>query len=163
MSTDAFPPLCTRRGPCPRPTSSRRQRATLVAARLLPAARTLGGFVSTQLRVTVPPFVDGRPDVAVALTDPPPDGHAIAAPVLVVLLAGHATAGPERWLAAGSSAVWVVHAETATEWTRRRVRTRHPDDLLKVPRRPALSLPVGAVTGDGRAGRGSSFRAITLG
>ena len=162
MSSDAFPALCTRRGPCPRPTSSRRQRAAIVAARLLPAARALGGFVSTQLRVTVPPFVDGRPDVAVALTDPPPDGHALTAPVLVVLLAGHPTT-PERWLAAGSSAVWVVHAETATEWTRRRVRSRDPDDVLKVPRRPALSLPVAGVTGDGRAGRGSSFRAITLG
>lgn len=165
MTTNVAPlPLrCDHDGPCPQPSTARRMRAAAVCLRLWPAAEALGGFASAQLHVTVPPFVDGRPDVAVALVDPPADGRLAVPPVLVVLLAGSRAAGPERWLAAGAAAVWVQHGDGAAEWTRRGVRRCGGGDVLRVPRRASLSLPAAALSGDGRAVRGSSSRRTALG
>jgi len=165
MST-VTPPLplrCDHDGPCPQRSTARRVRAAAVCLRLWPAAAALGGFASAQLRVRVPPFVDDRPDVAVALSDPPADGRLRVAPLLVVLLAPGGPAAPERWLAAGAAAVWVRHDGGAAEWTRRRARRVPADGVLHVPHHPALSVPAAVLTGEGRAGRGSSSGRTALG
>jgi hypothetical protein len=162
-TTPPLPLRCDHDGPCPQPSTARRVRAAALCLRLWPAAEALGGFASAQLSVRVPPFVDARPDVAVALTDPPRDGRLRVAPVLVVLLGPGGPAAPERWLAAGVAAVWVRHDDGAVEWPRRRARRVPADGVLHVPRHPALSVPAAVLTGEGRAGRGGSSGRTALG
>jgi hypothetical protein len=154
-----YPLRCERRGPCPPRVGRRAVRAAAVARRLQPAAAVLGGFVSTHLRVGVPPVEGLRPDVAVASGDPPVDGHTRTAPRLVVLLGG----APHAWLAAGVPAVWVVGPAAVLECGRRRAAVRQVGELLRVPWQPSMTLPVSALLGEGRVVRASSSPAEALG
>lgn len=83
----------------------RRVRAASIGLRLQPAAIALGGYASARLRVCVPGQHERRPAAALVPGEPPVDGIATRAPLLVVELA---PADPARWLALGVCEVWVA-------------------------------------------------------
>lgn len=92
----------------PRARSPLQVRRALRLARLLAASvGDAGAWVSTELvvRLSTNPDSAARPDVAVALDEPPADGVVASAPALVALIDD---GDPDRWLAAGAGAVWVV-------------------------------------------------------
>lgn len=120
--------------------AQRRLQAARLVRLLSPAALSLGGFASAELRVRLR---DGlwRPDVSVALDELPVDGISHRAPVLVVELGPGA--GPGRWLRAGAKAVWVIGDHSAQVHTAGAPpRDLRPPEDLFVPGLAALSLPV---------------------
>lgn len=126
-------------------------RARRLARLLAPAAWAIGGFASAEARVHAGLGVVLRPDVVVALGDPPPDGALADPPLLVVVLG--APAAVAAWLALGTRAVWVDEAGAARRWLADGTVTQVPaSGRLDIPGYPGLELPVAEL----RAGRAAA-------
>lgn len=132
-----------------------RRRACRVARLLAPAAWALGGFASAEARVHAGLGVVLRPDVVVALGDPPPDGALADPPLLVVVL--RTPGAVAAWLALGTGAVWVDEGGAARRWLADGTVTEvPPGGRLDVPGHPGLELPVAELRAERARGDGDA-------
>lgn len=107
----------------------------------------MGGFVSTEVAVTM---VGGRlawPEVALACREPPADGRLDRPPELVVVLQAAPQAAEEaaRWLEAGAWSVWCVGDTAVQECSAACTVTRTAGEWATVDGLQAVRVPVAAL------------------